>query len=138
MRPPPRFPLQVFYDGSCAVCAAEMAHYRRKAGEGRLLFIDISDPRFDPAPFGFCREAFMFELHAIDQGGEVFRGVAAFRAIWQAFPAKSPYRLLALATGLPGVSLLARYAYRGFARFRRYLPKTGHVCRDGTCNGPRI
>jgi len=133
----PEFPLQVFYDGSCAVCAAEMAHYRLREQEGRLVFIDISAPEFDPVPYGISREAFMFEMHAIDRQGRIFRGVSAFQAIWQAFPARSCYGLLALLVGLPGVGLLARMAYRGFARIRKYLPKKRHVCRDGTCTDPR-
>jgi predicted DCC family thiol-disulfide oxidoreductase YuxK len=133
----PVFPLQVFYDGSCAVCAVEMAHYRTGEHRGRLVFTDINGEEFDPAPFGISREAFMYELHAIDREGRVYRGVAAFRAIWQAFPHLFRYRLLVVLVGLPGVALLARCTYRIFARFRRYLPKAGHLCRDGTCTGPR-
>ena len=41
----PAFPLQVFYDGSCSVCATEMDLYRRKEHGGRLIFVDISSPR---------------------------------------------------------------------------------------------
>jgi predicted DCC family thiol-disulfide oxidoreductase YuxK len=132
----PEFPLQVFYDGSCTVCAAEMAHYRRELG-GRLVFIDISAPEFDPLPYGIPREAFINEMHAIDRRGKVFRGVSAFRAIWQAFPAYSRYGFLALLVSLPGIGFMARLAYRVFARFRKYLPKNRHVCRDGSCRTGR-
>ena len=131
---PPIFPLRVFYDGACAVCAAGMEIYRRKEHAGRLLFTDISAPAFDPSPYGVAREAFVLEMHAIDREGRVYRGVEAFRAIWQAFPTSTWYGFLATLIDLPGVNLLARLAYRGFARSRKYLPKNRHACKDGTCD----
>jgi predicted DCC family thiol-disulfide oxidoreductase YuxK len=75
----------------------------------------------------------MYELHAIDRRGRVYRGVGAFEAIWQAFPALSRYGLLGVLIGLPGVNYLARRAYRGFARIRKYLPKSRHACDGTTC-----
>ena len=129
----PAFPLQIFFDGSCSVCAAEMEVYRRKEHGGRLLFVDIGAPGFDPSPYGVTLDAFMYEMHAIDREGRVYRGVEAFRAIWQAFPASTRYGLLAALVSLPGVNFLARLAYRGFARIRKYLPKNRAACKDGTC-----
>ena len=129
----PAYPLQIFYDGSCSVCAAEMEIYRRKGQEDRLQFVDISAPEFDPAPFGITLNEFMYEMHAIDPENRVYRGVEAFRAIWQAFPTSTRYGLLGALVTLPGVHLLARLAYWSFARTRRYLPKSREVCREGTC-----
>lgn len=40
----PRFPLNVFYDGSCIVCAAEIEHYLKKDHGEKLVAIDISMP----------------------------------------------------------------------------------------------
>ncbi|HEY5974920.1 MAG TPA: DCC1-like thiol-disulfide oxidoreductase family protein, partial [Geobacteraceae bacterium] len=86
---------------------------------------------------GITLEAFMHEMHAIDRDSRVYRGVDAFRAIWQAFPASTLYGLLGALVKLPGVHLLARLAYWCFARLRRYLPKTRDACRDGSCRlGP--
>ena len=129
----PVFPLQIFYDGSCSVCATEMNVYRRKEHGGRLIFVDISAQGFDPSPFGVTMDAFMYEMHAIDREGHIYRGVGAFRAIWQAFPDSTRYGLLAALVSLSGVNFLARLAYRGFARIRKYLPKYRTACRDGTC-----
>jgi len=127
----PEFPLTVFYDGSCRVCSTEMLVYMRKDHGGRLQFVDLSDPAFNPAEFGISLADFMFQLHAIDRNGRVFRGVEAFQAIWLAFPADPWFRLLALLTALPLVSPLARLAYRMIARVRKYLPKRKAVCRIG-------
>lgn len=120
----PAYPMQIFYDGSCSVCAAEMEIYSRKGLADRLHFIDISAPEFDPAPYGITPEAFMYEMHAIDREKRVYRGVDAFRAIWQAFPTSTRYGLLGALVALPGVHLLARLAYWSFARTRKFLPKT--------------
>ena len=127
------FPLQDFYDGSCSICAAEMELYRRREHGGRLIFVDVSRPDFDPAPYGIALGAFMHEMHAIDSQGRVYRGVEAFRAIWHAFPASTWYGFLGTLIALPGMNLLARLAYRGFARIRRYLPKRRNACDDGVC-----
>jgi len=129
----PAYPLQIYYDGSCQVCAAKMATYRRKDHGGRLVFVDVSSPEFDPAPYGITLAAFMYELHAIDGGNRVYRGVDAFRAIWQAFPASTWYGLLGTLVSLPGVHLLARLAYWSFARLRKFLPGEDDACRDGSC-----
>lgn len=133
MPAPPTYPLRVYFDGSCSVCAAQMAVYRHKVPAGRLIFVDISAPEFDPTPHDITLAEFLYELHAIDREHRVYRGVLAFRAIWQAFPASSWYGLLGALVTLPGVHLLARGAYWSFARFRKFLP-TGHdACKEGVC-----
>lgn len=130
---PPTYPLRIFFDGSCAVCAAEMSVYRREDKAKHLRFVDISAPGFDPTPYGIALAAFMYELHAIDRKKRIYRGVAAFQAIWQAFPASSRYGLFGTLIDLPGVNLLARLAYWGFARVRKFLPENSAACTDGTC-----
>lgn len=129
----PVYPLKVFFDGACGVCAAEMTAYRRKEHGGRLEFVDVSAPGFDPVPYGIPRAAFMYELHAIDGDAQVYRGVDAFRAIWRAFPASTRYGLLGTLVSLPGVHSLARLGYWSFARIRKFLPKRDDACRDGSC-----
>ena len=129
----PVFPLKIFYDGACSVCAAEMDVYRHKGQDDRLLFIDISAPDFDPAPYGISLDEFMYELHAIDRENRVYRGVEAFSAIWQAFPPLTLYGLLGALVMFPGVNPLARLGYWSFARIRKFLPKNYDACRDGTC-----
>jgi predicted DCC family thiol-disulfide oxidoreductase YuxK len=133
MSAPPAFPLQVFFDGSCSVCAREMEAYRRKENGGRLLFVDISASGFDPTPYGFTLDAFMYEMHCIDRQGRIYRGVEAFRAIWMAFPSSTRYRLFAVLADLPVVNSLARLIYRLFARNRKFLPKYRGACRNGKC-----
>ncbi len=129
----PAFPLRLFYDGSCSVCATEVERYGRKDREGKLVLVDVSSPDFDPTPYGIGLDAFMYQMHAIDADGTVYRGVDAFRAIWQAFPASTLYRVLGALITFPPLAPLARLCYRGFARIRRYLPKRRRACADGAC-----
>jgi predicted DCC family thiol-disulfide oxidoreductase YuxK len=133
MLPAPSYPLRVFYDGSCGICAVQMEFYRHRERTGRLQFVDISGTEFDPAPYGIPLAAFRYEMHAIDGENRVYRGVDAFRAIWQAFPTGSRYGLLGTLIALPGVHLIARGCYWCFARVRRFLPQSRDACRDGTC-----
>ena len=129
----PDFPLQVFYDGSCLVCATEVERYGRKDRDGRLILVDISVPGFDPAPFGISLAEFMFQMHVIDRSGRVFRGVEAFWAIWQAFPTSTLLGLCGNLIMLPLVNTLARICYRMFAGIRGYLPKRRTDCSSGSC-----
>lgn len=128
----PDFPLRVFYDGSCVVCATEIEHYLRQNHGGRLVAVDIAAPEFDPGQFNISLTTFMYELHAIDAGGRTYRGVEAFWAIWQAFPASTVYGLLGGMITLPIINSAARLLYKGFARIRPYLPKR-HNCSSGSC-----
>jgi predicted DCC family thiol-disulfide oxidoreductase YuxK len=137
MLTPPRFPLRVFYDGACAVCADEIEHYRRKDQAGRLVPVDISAADFDPQPYGITLSGFMFELHVIDREGTIYRGVDAFWAIWQAFPASPLFGLLGTLVTLPLLRPLARFGYRSFARLRPYLPKRHSACASGSCRSGR-
>lgn len=129
----PRFPLRLFYDGACSVCAAEVEHYGRMDREERLILVDISAPDFDPAPLGITMDELMYQMHVIDRSGTVYRNVEAFWAIWQAFPASTLLGLLGALITLPVVNPLARLCYRGFARIRRYLPKRDAACTTGSC-----
>jgi predicted DCC family thiol-disulfide oxidoreductase YuxK len=128
----PDFPIRVFYDGSCSVCAAEIEHYLSKDHGGRLQAVDISAPDFDPDPFRIPLSAFMYELHALDRCDRIYRGVEAFWAIWQAFPASTMYGVMGSIITMPLVNPLACLLYKGFARIRPFLPKR-HKCRAGTC-----
>lgn len=133
MKKTPVFPLRVFYDGSCPVCTRGIEHYRHKDHDGRLIMVDISDPGFDPAPFGLTLTEFMYQMHGIDRSGRVFRGVEAFWAIWQAFPTSTLLGLYGRLIMLPLINPVARLCYRMFAGIRGYLPKRRSNCSSGSC-----
>lgn len=128
------FPLQIFYDGSCMICSAEMDNYRRTNPENRLVFIDISSAEFKPETYGKTQAEFMAKIHVRDAEGKFSTGVDAFIDIWQAYPSGSLCRLFGALIGLPGINLLSRLGYRAFARYRYLLPKRNKECASGTCN----
>lgn len=127
----PIFPVQIFYDGACRVCAAEIEYYLRRDHGDRLHGVDISAADF-VAPAGLTLSAMMYELHVIDANGTVYRNIAAFQVIWRALPAVPFYRLLTTLFALPFFNPLVRCGYRIFARLRRYLPKR-RTCANGVC-----
>ncbi len=133
----PEFPLKVFYDGACSVCGTAVERYGRKDHAGRLILVDISAPDFAPEEHGITLEEFLYEMHAIDRRGKVYKGPESFWAIWQAFPASTLYGLLGVLITLPGVRAIARLAYKGFARIRKFLPRRQPpVCRIGKGKPP--
>lgn len=135
MEKPPAYPIRVFYDGACSVCAREIRHYLKMDREGKLIPIDISAPDFDPAPDDISRETFMAEMHVIDRNGRIYRGIEGFRAIWLAFPGVRRYRLLARLFSLSPINHAARIGYACFARLRHYLPSTpGGRCTGTSCS----
>lgn len=130
----PAFPLEIFYDGACLICATEIEHYRQHNPQQRLRFVDIRAADFQPSDYGKTHDEFMARMHVRDQQGQFYAGVEAFLLIWQAYPSGSVYRLLGAVIGLPGINLLARGGYRVFARYRHLLPKKTGACDSGSCN----
>ena len=48
------YPLTVFYDGACPICAREMALMKRLDRTQRLTLLDFSLAGFDAAPAGLA------------------------------------------------------------------------------------
>ena len=114
--PPPL--CTVYHDGSCPLCSAEVALYRRAAGD-RVAFVDVAVP--DPAlPEGISAESAMARFHVTTAKGQTLSGARAFVALWASLPR---WRWLAAVVGLPGVIHVAELAYRGF------LPLRPHIAR---------
>lgn len=113
------YPLTLLYDANCAVCALEMDHLRSLNAEGRLHFVDISAPGFDPAPYGVLLSAMDAEIHARRADGEVIRGVQVLRLAYDSVGLGWVLRPTAWAP-LRGLSDVG---YRLFARHRRRISR---------------
>ena len=92
------------------------------ARDAGIEYVNINDPEFDPSQYQKSRDAFMAQLHVLDQAGIFHIGVDAFRLIWSKLPGFH-YHILGVLTGLPGINLLSRIGYRLFAENRHRLPK---------------
>lgn len=87
MKRPIRYPLTVFYDASCPMCASEMDFLRARDAARRLELVDCSAADFSDEGLraeGKSRAAFMARLHARDAHGQWLAGPDAFEAIYRA------------------------------------------------------
>lgn len=73
--------LTILFDGGCPLCLREVKTLKRlDNGVGRLGFIDIDQPDFDPDQHqGISYRDAMGRIHAITDDGEVVTDVAVFR-----------------------------------------------------------
>jgi len=77
----PMAELTLLFDGGCPLCLREVGILRRRDGErGRLAFVDVDDPAYDPARHGGITYAdAMGRMHALRSDGAVIRDVEVFR-----------------------------------------------------------
>lgn len=69
--------LTLYFDSACPLCRTEMSRLRRWDRAGRLAFVDMSAPGFDPAPLGVTLAAMNAELHGLRADGAMLVGTDA-------------------------------------------------------------
>jgi predicted DCC family thiol-disulfide oxidoreductase YuxK len=69
--------LTLYFDSACPLCRREMNRLRRWDRAGRLAFVDMSAPGFDPAPLGVTLAALNAELHGLRADGAMLVGTDA-------------------------------------------------------------
>jgi len=111
------YPLTLLYDAQCPVCSLEMDHLRERCRDGRLQFVDISQPDFDATPYGVTLAAMVAEIHGIRPDGSVIRGVEVLRLAYAAAGLGWVMR----PTGWAPLRPLFDAGYRVFARHRRRI-----------------
>ena len=77
--------LTLLFDGACPLCQREVEALRsRDQGNGRICFVDIDAPDYNPAAHGgISYRAAMGRIHAIGADGRVIVDVAAFREAYR-------------------------------------------------------
>jgi predicted DCC family thiol-disulfide oxidoreductase YuxK len=111
------YPLTLLYDAQCPVCSLEMDHLRERCRDGRLRFVDISQPDFDATPYGVTLAAMDAEIHGIRPDRSVIRGVGVLRLAYDAAGLGWVMR----PTGWAPLRPLFDAGYRVFARHRRRI-----------------
>jgi len=104
----------VFFDGSCALCRAEIGYYRRQDQSAALCFVDVSQTGA-AVPAGISRRSAMERFHVRTSDGRVVSGAAAFVEIWSRLPRWS---WAARAATLPGALAVLEFGYRIFLPLR--------------------
>ena len=113
------YPLTIFYDASCPVCALEMDHLHAWDIDGRLVLVDMSAPGFDATPFGLTLAELDAAIHALRPDGSVVRGMAVLRLAYAAAGLGWVLRPSSAAPLRP----LFDAGYRLFARHRKPISR---------------
>lgn len=119
-----RFPLTIFYDASCPMCATEMHALKSRDADGRLILVDCSSPQFDEsvlAGLPIRRGDLMTLIHARDAHGRWFTGIDVFEIAYRA----AGLETLAGFWGNRKLRPLLSRAYPWIARHRQALSRLG-------------
>jgi predicted DCC family thiol-disulfide oxidoreductase YuxK len=115
----PDYPLTIFYDASCPVCALEMDQLQSRGTAGRLVLVDMSAPGFDAAHYGLNLTEIDAVIHALRPDGSVVRGMGVLRLAYAAAGLGWVLRPTATAPLKPVFDA----AYRVFARHRKPISR---------------
>ncbi len=115
------YPLTVYFDGACKLCASEIDNIAARDIGQRLVLVDCNTPSFDYAALGTNRDAMLNEIHARATDGTWLRGVDVFIAMYQAVD----LGVVANALAHPIVKPLAMRFYPWLVRNRYYLSQLG-------------
>jgi predicted DCC family thiol-disulfide oxidoreductase YuxK len=128
------WPLTLYFDGECPLCAREIKLLRARANADRLHFVDLSDEAFDAGSVGFTRAQMGSSLHARFADGTWVKGLDATLWSWRAAGLGAWAAPLSWRLTRP----LFDMGYRLFCRWRPHLawlphPDGGARCRDDSC-----
>lgn len=114
----------VFFDGSCPLCAAEIATYRKCRGAEDIDWVDVSENKSstagDTVTLGLTRAEALRRFHLRRGDGTLVSGGVAFAELWAVLPAFSWAGKIGR---LPPASFLLEGAYRLFLPLRPRLQK---------------
>jgi predicted DCC family thiol-disulfide oxidoreductase YuxK len=130
------YPLELLYDGECPICRFDMAKLRQADRYGRLIFTDITEPGFDPEPYGATLEQLLAKMHARRHDGEMVEGAEVMRLALNAVG----LAWLVAPIRWPLFDCITEMSYRWFANnrirlarrygsfFNRLTPECGQAC----------
>lgn len=108
---------EVFFDGSCPLCRAEIGMYRKGGSDAQ--FTDISRDHNAP-PKEISQDAAMKRFHVRRSDGTLVSGAAAFAELWKATPG---WRWLGHAAAIPPFVWIGEGLYRLFLVIRPAIQK---------------
>jgi len=118
-------PVEVFYDGGCPLCRAEIGYYRKSGANAQ--FTDVTQDGATP-PGVTCEQA-LKRFHVRDAQGRLRSGAAAFAALWRVTPG---WRWLGHIGGAPPFVWVGEGAYRLFLPIRPYLQQRVRQLKQGS------
>jgi predicted DCC family thiol-disulfide oxidoreductase YuxK len=112
---------EVYFDGGCPLCRAEIGFYEQSGSNAR--FTNIAADGAAPEEVG--RDAALKRFHVRRADGVLLSGAAAFAELWKATPG---WRWLGHISAVPPFVWIGEGLYRLFLIFRPSLQK---VVRSG-------
>lgn len=126
--------MTVFFDGSCPLCAREIAFYRRRDGARLIDWVDLTSlPEGEVRP-GLTKRDARARFHVVTASGRVLSGGAAFAALWAGL--SSSQWLVRLCRLKPMVRLLDA-AYPVILKVRRVFVGSMRIIPDVPENAQR-
>lgn len=119
-RSTPETPLVMYHDGTCPLCAVEVAHYRGVDRDGALAFCDAAADAEGLADAGLSRDAALARLHVRRPDGTVVSGARAFVEIWRRLPG---WRRIAPIAGAPPIIWILEGLYRVSLTLRPWIAR---------------
>jgi predicted DCC family thiol-disulfide oxidoreductase YuxK len=115
------YPLTIFYDASCPLCAAEMHTIKETDFENKLILVDCSNENFSEPAFCPSQKAdMMTRIHAVDATGIWIKGVDVFEIAYKA----GGFNKLGKFWGNKTLRPILTMAYPFIADNRHWLSKT--------------
>ena len=132
-----QWPLTLYFDGDCPLCAREIQILRRRAADTRLRLIDISHDDFDAQALGLTHERLQSRLHARFADGRWVTGLDATLWSWRA----AGLSIWAAPLTWRALRPLLVIGYELFCRLRPHLawlphPDGSRRCRSNACQVP--
>lgn len=115
------YPLTIYYDASCPLCATEMHTIKETDYDNKLILVDCSNNDFTaPAICPTNKAAMMERIHAQDAAGQWISGVDVFAIAYAAGGFKKMSQLWGSKTLRPFLTRI----YPVIANNRHWLSKT--------------
>ncbi|MDP9524502.1 thiol-disulfide oxidoreductase DCC family protein [Pseudomonas putida] len=126
-----QWPLILYFDGACPLCAREVAFLRRRSTAAKLILIDIDGDDFDPRLLGLTIEQLRSCLHARFANDQWVTGLDATLWSWRA----AGVGLWAAPLSWRPLRPLLSFVYRLFCLLRLGLawlphPEGGQRCKS--------